>query len=462
MIASKFLTILNHLQLDPFDTSTAEGREKERYRLALWASLANFFSTGITTIAMLVTVPLTLGYLGSERFGIWMTIASISALMSFIDLGIGNSLIRRIASAHAAHDAEKLHNLISTGIITLTAIGFLFGFAFLFTADKIKIEQFIKLTDPNNIPEIKRAIDAFIIIFLINIPLSALASIFQGLQMGWKVHLIKGVGATVSLLAVVFAAKEQASICTLILTTYGIQTIFLAFLFIELNRKKLFKLKDLGNIFLKKESFYLLQDSWIYFLLQITGFLIWNIDTFIIATKLGVGNVTSLAICQRIFQAILIPVVIFNAPLWAAYANAQTKNDIHFIAKTLKKSSLYTSVLAMLGIFLIFNLSEEIFNLWLKNPPTIDESLLFSYGIFIWLYTVGIPISMYLNGMGEIKIQLVTATIFCLLAIPLKFILISDYGTTGLISASIIAFFIGVYLPYATIFRENLKKHLNN
>ncbi len=38
----------------------------------------------------IVTVPLTIGYLGSERYGLWITISSVVAMINFADLGIGN------------------------------------------------------------------------------------------------------------------------------------------------------------------------------------------------------------------------------------------------------------------------------------------------------------------------------------------------------------------------------------
>jgi O-antigen/teichoic acid export membrane protein len=48
---------------------------------------------------MVISVPLTLTYLGSERYGMWMAISSIVALLAFADFGLGNGLVNAIAVA---------------------------------------------------------------------------------------------------------------------------------------------------------------------------------------------------------------------------------------------------------------------------------------------------------------------------------------------------------------------------
>ena len=79
---------LRFISLTPFDQSTAEGRAQERHRrVALTAgaaALAKLLSVGTA----LISVPLTLHYLGAERFGMWITISSLIAMLSFADFGI--------------------------------------------------------------------------------------------------------------------------------------------------------------------------------------------------------------------------------------------------------------------------------------------------------------------------------------------------------------------------------------
>src|SRR5512133_170880 len=85
--------VLPLLRLAPFDSSTEEGRSKERYRRVALTTVASVASRGIGLVTLLVSVPLTLTYLGAERYGMWMTISSLVAVLNFADLGMGNGLM---------------------------------------------------------------------------------------------------------------------------------------------------------------------------------------------------------------------------------------------------------------------------------------------------------------------------------------------------------------------------------
>ena len=94
MIINKFKKISSVITLKPFDTNTEDGRSKERYRKVILSAGSSVFNKVETILTGLISVPLTVDYLGVERFGLWMIITSILALIAFADLGLGNGLIK--------------------------------------------------------------------------------------------------------------------------------------------------------------------------------------------------------------------------------------------------------------------------------------------------------------------------------------------------------------------------------
>jgi len=89
------------------DKSTEEGKSNERYRRILLTALMTGIVKVVSVIINLFTVPLTLKYLGSERYGLWMSISSILSLISFADLGLGNGLLNSIAQANARNKIKQ-------------------------------------------------------------------------------------------------------------------------------------------------------------------------------------------------------------------------------------------------------------------------------------------------------------------------------------------------------------------
>ena len=122
------------LTLRPFDVATEHGRSRERYRRAALTTITSGMARAVTVITWLVTVRLTVHYLGTERYGLWMTITSMVAMMSFADLGIGNGLLNSITEAKGGEDRESVRKYVSSAFFLLLTIALvLLGFLYWFT-----------------------------------------------------------------------------------------------------------------------------------------------------------------------------------------------------------------------------------------------------------------------------------------------------------------------------------------
>jgi O-antigen/teichoic acid export membrane protein len=99
--------LTNLLRFTQFDTSTSEGRASERHRRIALTGLVSVAAKAVSIITMLIVVPLTLNYLGAERYGLWMTISSVIAMMVFADFGIGNGLMNAITESYGKNDKMR-------------------------------------------------------------------------------------------------------------------------------------------------------------------------------------------------------------------------------------------------------------------------------------------------------------------------------------------------------------------
>ena len=76
-------------------------------------------------LTSLLVVPVTLGYLNNEVYGVWMTITSIMSWFTFFDIGLGNGMRNYLTKAISTGDYKSANAYLSTTlcVIALIAIG---------------------------------------------------------------------------------------------------------------------------------------------------------------------------------------------------------------------------------------------------------------------------------------------------------------------------------------------------
>ena len=92
-----------------FKLNSGDKRTQTVKRNVLWS----FLIKGISIIVSLIMVPLTLGYVSSEVYGIWLTLSSVLHWLTFMDVGFTTGLKNRLAEALAHEDYEKGKSLVN-------------------------------------------------------------------------------------------------------------------------------------------------------------------------------------------------------------------------------------------------------------------------------------------------------------------------------------------------------------
>ena len=217
----KLHAIKKYIRRTAFDTSSEQGRTDERYRLALLSASTSVISRAVSMLVMLLTVSLTISYLGAERFGIWMTIASFVGMLTFLDLGIGNALTNKVASSATNSNPEELQRTISGGlgflfILSLIISSILFGISNILPWNKL-----IKVNDSTLNAEVKEAILAFSLLFGLNLFSNGIQRVFYGLQRAFEAHIVSIFGSCISLALLLLATRHKAGILYLLAATLG-------------------------------------------------------------------------------------------------------------------------------------------------------------------------------------------------------------------------------------------------
>jgi O-antigen/teichoic acid export membrane protein len=451
----KPLMLHKYLRLTPFDTFTEQGRSDERYRLAVLSMVANVLSRGAAMAVMVMTISLTVPYLGAERFGVWMTIASFAGMLVFLDLGIGNALTNKVAQGAAQYNPERLRKVISGGLGFLFLIGCGVGVLLMALFSFLPWQQLIKVGNPLLHAEIRSAALLFAGLFGLHIFANGIQRIFTGMQRAFEGHLASTMGSIVTLLLLWGAVRQESGIPALLAITLGMQSIASLALIVLLYKRGQFGFPGLlSNI--HNESPHLLQVGGLFLLLQIGVMVGWGADSLIIASNLGAEQVAVFAIVQRLFQLASQPMNIINSPLWGAYADAHAKNDKVFIGKTLKLSLITTlAYTAFVAILLVFA-GDWLVNNWTGNAIQISFGLLLAYACWAILEAAGNALSMFMNGCGIVKQQVITVIVFSIVSIAVKFLMIRNFGLEAMVFGTVITYAIITSAAYGFFFRKTL------
>lgn len=451
----KIPAALSYLRLRPFAQDTEAGRSAERYRLIAWTVVSSLLARGAGLLLMLVSVSATVSYLGAERFGVWMTISSFAAILSFLDLGIGNALTNRVSKAASENKHNETTDLISGGLGVLFILTLLIAALLASAVQLLPWQTIIKLKSTSITEELELALLMFALLFSCSTFTNGIARILSGLQRGFEVHIASLIGSLLSLAAILYASSEEAGIPSLLLCSMVGPIFANLMLLVRLSKQGYFSVSRSYRNTLKVAP-NLLNQGALFFLLQIGTMAGWGADSLIIANTAGVTSVAAFAICQRLTQLISQPLLILNAPLWPAYADAYFRGDKAFIRTTFRRNFIFTLIFSSIGaVFLIFS-GASLAQYWTGSEVQPDHTLIVAIAFWMILFDAGNSLGTLLNGIGVVKQQVWVVSCFVLLAIPLKYYLGLSDGAAGVIFAGIVAYTITTVFGYGLVFRSDI------
>jgi O-antigen/teichoic acid export membrane protein len=441
-------------RLRPFETSTPQGRSRERYRRALLTTMSSGFARIVNVLTILVTVPLTLHYLGSERYGLWMTMSSLIVFLSFSDLGINNGLLNGISRANGTGDRELARQYVSSAAFFLSAVALAIGICFVAAYPWISWKALFHINSQQALAEAGPAVKAFVICFLLNIPIGIVGRVQLGYQQGFATYAWTTVGSILSLTAILVVIHLHGSLMWLILAMAGspllVQSLNGAFLF-GIQRRWLLPRWSYVNAEVSKD---LLHSGFSFFILQLATAVAFSSDNIVLAQVLGPEAVTQYSVPSRLFSLVATVSVVLLGPLWPAYGEALVRRDHEWIRRTLLRSMfLAIGVSLVMGtVFAIFG--TRIIRVWVGNGIHPSQVLLIGLAIWCVLNALSNSLTAFLGGASLLSFAVKVAICSALANITLSVYLTRKIGISGVVYGSIVAQTFFAIVPYFIYLRR--------
>src|ERR1035441_3601330 len=294
-------------------------------------------SKGLSIFISLLLVRLTINYVNPTNYGIWITLSSIIAWMSFFDIGFGNGLRNKFAEARATGNEIKARIYISTTYAILSIIFSVVWIIFFF------VHFFVDWSYVLNAPrEMAGELSVLAIIvfsyFCLQIVLKTINTILIADQKPARASFLDMIAQILTLIIIYTLTRTTKGSLLNLGLTLGFAPILImiisSFWFFHLSYKKYAPSIKYVRFSYAKD---IMQLGYRFFIISIAAIVLYQTSNIIIAHLFGPELVTPYNIAYKYFGIITMMFGIIIAPFWSAFTEAWAKKDINWIKMIVKK-----------------------------------------------------------------------------------------------------------------------------
>lgn len=419
--------------------------------------IASFGIKGISIIVSLMLVPMTLGYVSNELYGIWLTLSSIMVWLSFFDIGFTLGLKNKLAEAIALEDWKKGKSLVSTTYAMMVLIFIPICLLLEFLIPFVNWAGFLNVSSVYN-DEIRRVLYILVAFFCLQMVVSVFTSVIAAFQKVALSNLFSVIGNFLSLIAIWLLTKFcPPSLVALVFAISAMPIIVLiAASFILYHGRfkqvapsiKSIERRSIKGLFSLGAKF---------FLIQIQGVVLFQSTNILISNVSGAEDVTAYNIAYKYMGIAMMAFNIVLNPLWPAFTDAITKRDYSWMKNVYRKmTKLYIfSVLIMVAMVII---SPIAYRIWIGEKAEISMIMTIVVCIYMMVFNWDSLQVILINGIGSVKLQTYITLVGLIVHIPLSLFLGDQlgWGAIGVVASMIV-----INLLYSTVFTIQINKILN-
>jgi O-antigen/teichoic acid export membrane protein len=446
------------LRVRAFDTATLEGRSAERYRRIGWSALLGFTARAVGLATWFISVPLVIGYLGSERYGMWLTMSSLAGALGPLDLGIGLGLLMAVSDSNGRDERAAARRAVSTAAAMLLVVAAVSAVVFAFFYPVIPWSRVFNVVSPAAVSEAGPASAALFAAFAFGLPLGIVGQVQLAYQSGYISSAWAILGNLGSLVALILVIHLRSSMPALVVALTGGALVAAALNGWFLFRRQRPWLMPLRRDVEVSTGRSLLRTGALFLVLQVAGLAAYGLDNIVIAQILGAQMVQEYAVPARLFA--LAPTLLAFAlmPLWPAYRESLARGDGAWVRRTVRRSIAMAALINIPSSLVLVAVAPWLLQAWVGSAVHPTPLLLVGLGLWTMLNTLNGPFAMLLNGANVVGFQVVCAVAMAVANVIISILLVQRIGVSGAVWGSVLAQAIFSLLPGTWYVRRLLRR----
>ena len=404
-------------------------------------------SKGVALLVSFLSVPLTVRYLGAERYGAWVTISTAMAWMVLADFGLSSSLTNLVAQGYASDSKELPQASVAAAFWSLTGIAFILGLLFFAIWPHVPWDRVFNVQSTQARAEVGPALATAFVVFILNFPLSIVPRVYGAYQEVAKSNAWATTGNLLGLAALVFVAHSKAGLVSLVLAVSGSALLVNFFSAVWLFGQSKPWLRPRPDRVTWSSTRQLTSLGGMFFVIQIAALVLFQTDNLIIAHYLGAAAVTPYSVTWRLFTFTALFQSLAGPSYWPAYAEAFSKGDLGWV-----RSRFHTNLRITIGSTVVLTVPLVLFGRWIIErwagtaavPP---GSLLVCMGVWSVIYGAMNSQSCLLASSGRVRTQMIYSLLASAVNLILSIVLVQKLGLVGVIMGTLAAFLSCVVVP---------------
>jgi len=339
------------------------------------------YSKVVGVVVSFAIVPLAVGYLGTDGYGLWVAVSSLVAMLSFVDGGAGNALVNMVSHATGKNSEQSIKSIVSSGFFVLLIIAGVGGALFYGLSSYVPWAWVFGLGNDVEKFDLQTVVLIVGLAFFLGMPCAVVGNVERGFQEG-NIEAFWNAKGRLLTLAFVYVAIQMD------LGLIGVAIAFVSGPLVAAVANSCYyffiKRSNVSPSFshVKADEVKgVLGVGGLFFVLQITSAIQMQGDNIIIANMLGPSAVSQYAICMQLFMAVPMFMALLWTPLWPAYREALASGDAAWVRRVFVKSLKLALVVGVPSAVMLVVFGKEIIQLWVGDEVVPSTLLLVGCGM---------------------------------------------------------------------------------
>lgn len=417
---------------------TTDDAGNERYRKAALTSLMNVASQAIQMATGLISVPLALNYVGVERFGIWMTLSTALAFITFSDFGVGIGTQDRMSKLAAVGLHGEARGTFTSSMLFAIVLAALLLATSWFVVPRIGLATLFSLKSEAAIRDIVPTTLMVVLVFALGLVAGIVQRAFSALQDGFFIALIQAVSRVLSLALLFVVVSAGMGLPALVFVVGGLSSAAIVAVGIPVLLYRYPWLRpertSLANMFDRQSLHEVLKVGLLGLGASVAIYLVNNSALVLMSAKHGAASSADYAVLLKLVGIPLMVLTYALLPLWPAIAEANAKRDFAWIGHAYDRYKRITLVVAAVSAAGIVIFGRQAISAWTRNADVVPSTeLLLATSGFMVLGFWNALTSVFLNGLSMYRSQATVGLLLAFVSVVVAAYVPSGYGKEAII-----------------------------